>query len=196
MIHPPIWFLRHGQTEWNAVRRIQGQMESHLTDLGRWHAGEQARIMAPILQHSGARCLVSPLARARITAEIALPDQIIETDPRLMEIHASNWQGLYYEDVLARWPDLVNEQMSALEMFAHAPGGEGLGAFRARIEAVLGEIDRPTVIVAHGLWGQVARAVLRDLPDDRMHRLDNLQGVVYALRDGQETILRAPAQDM
>ncbi|MCE8006735.1 histidine phosphatase family protein [Aestuariivita sp.] len=191
MTHPPIWFLRHGQTEWNAVRRIQGQMESCLSDQGRWHAGEQARVMASLLE-TEPDCLVSPLARARETAEIALGTYPIQVDPRLMEIHAGDWQGLYYDDVLARWPDLVNDQMTALELFAHAPGGEGMSAFRARVEEVLSGLTRPTVLVAHGLWGQVARAKLRGLSEAEMQRLDNLQGVVYALENGQETVLRAP----
>ena len=89
-------------------------------------------------------------------------------------------------------PDLVNREMTALELFASAPSGEKIDAFRGRIKGVLDALERPTVIVAHGLWGQVARAILRGLDDDHMRRLDNLQGVVYRLEDGQETILRAP----
>ena len=193
MSHPPIWFLRHGETDWNAARRIQGQLESHLTDRGRWHASEQARIIAPVLA-TRPDLLVSPLARTLETAEIALAGQVWRTDPRLMEIHAGDWQGLYYDDIAARWPDLVSEGMAPLEIFASAPGGEGLPAFRTRIAAVLAELTRPTIIVAHGLWGQVARGLLRGLDDAALHRLDNLQGVVYALENGSETVLRATGQ--
>lgn len=187
---PPIWFLRHGETEWNAKRRIQGQLESTLTERGVWHAGEQAKIMAPILADNP-RCIVSPLLRARHTAEIALGGAEFGLDPRLMEIDAGSWQGLYYDDVITRFPDLATDQMTAMELFSNAPGGEGLDAFKARIHAVLEEIDQPTVIVAHGLWGQVARAKLRGLDDEAARRLDNLQGVVYLLDHGSETILRA-----
>ncbi len=192
MSYPKIWFLRHGQTEWNAVRRIQGQLESRLSEEGRWHAAEQHKIMEPILAEQAPKCIASPLVRAFDTATIALGSYPFETDPALMEIHAGAWQGLYYDDVLARWPDVVNEDMTALELFAHAPEGEGFTAFRARIQSVLERLSEPTVIVAHGLWGQVARAILRGLDDAQMRRLDNLQGVVYALEEGQETILRAP----
>ncbi len=188
---PPIWFLRHGETEWNAVRRIQGQLESTLTELGRWHASEQAKIMPPILA-TGPRCIASPLLRAQHTAQIALNGTAFENDARLMEIDAGDWQGLYYEDVLQRFPERVNRDMTPLQIFANAPGGEGLAAFKARICEVLGEIEEPTVIVAHGLWGQVARAALRGLAEDDMQSMDNLQGVVYQLENGRETILRAP----
>ncbi len=185
----PIWFLRHGQTGWNAARRIQGQLESHLTDLGRWQAGEQARIIAPVLA-TGPDILVSPLGRAQETAAIALAGHVGRSDPRLMEIHAGDWQGRYYDDVVAERPHLADA--TALEMFADAPGGEGIVAFRDRIAEVLSELTGPTVIVAHGLWGQVARGILRGLDAEQTRRLDNLQGVVYALENGQEALLRAP----
>ena len=191
MAHPPVWFLRHGETEWNATRRIQGQLESQLSECGRWHAAEQGRILSPILAERP-DCIVSPLLRAQETAEIALGDYPRRTDPMLMEIHAGAWQGLLYDDVLADWPDLVSAEMSALELFSNAPEGEGLEAFTARVTGVLDALTRPTVIVAHGLWGQIARAHLLGLDAAARARLDNLQGVVYALVDGQETVLRAP----
>lgn len=193
MSYTKIWFLRHGQTEWNASRRIQGQLESQLSERGRWHAAEQAKVMASVLRDHAPRCIASPLIRAFDTAQIALAGYPFETDPKLKEIHAGAWQGLYYDDVLARWPDLVNDEMTALELFAHAPEGEGLVAFRARIQSVLEDLSEPTVIVAHGLWGQVARAILCGLDETAMRRLDNLQGVVYLIENGQETVLRAPS---
>lgn len=192
MGYPTIWFLRHGQTEWNAARRIQGQLESVLTEQGEWHAAQQAQIIRPVLETRPA-CIVSPLIRAHRTAEIALGDYPMRIDPRLMEIHAGDWQGLYYADVRARWPDIVTDESTALDMFAQAPGGEGISAFRTRIETVLSELSEPTVIVAHGLWGQVARAVLRDLNEAEMGQLDNLQGVVYHIENERETVLRAPS---
>jgi len=188
--HPPIWFLRHGETDWNAARRIQGQLESRLTDLGRAQASDQGRIVAPILD-GGPDILVSPLLRADETARIALGAHPFRTDPELMEIHAGDWQGRYYDDLLAERADLRG--LSALEIFADAPGGEGLAAFRARVAGVLARLSGPTVIVAHGLWGQVLRGLVLRLDDRAVSRLDNLQGVVYALRDGAETVLRAPA---
>ena len=188
--HPPIWFLRHGETTWNAARRIQGQLDTPLSDLGRAHAADQARILAPVLA-TGPDLIASPLSRASDTARIALGGRAFRTDPALMEIHAGDWQGRFYDDLLAERPDL--DGLSALEIFADAPGGEGIAAFRARVAGVLAGLRRPTVIVAHGLWGQVLRGLVRCLPEDHVNRLDNLQGVVYALEGGRETILRAPA---
>lgn len=189
---PPIWFLRHGETEWNATRRIQGQLESRLTERGRWHASEQARIVPPILA-TGPRVMVSPLGRAQETARIALGDTEFETDPLLMEIHAGDWQGMLYEEVMEQWPDKVHRGMRALDIFTDAPGGEGLTAFSNRVRGVIEALDGPTMIVAHGLWGQVMRGIVRGLSHAETVALDNLQGVVYHLENGQEKILRAPA---
>ncbi|MFC6760043.1 phosphoglycerate mutase family protein [Sulfitobacter porphyrae] len=47
--YPKIWFLRHGQTEWNKVSRLQGQLDSPLTDQGLAEARRQAALMPPIL---------------------------------------------------------------------------------------------------------------------------------------------------
>lgn len=189
---PPIWFLRHGETEWNATRRIQGQLESRLTERGRWHASEQARIVPPILA-TGPRVMVSPLGRAQETARIALGETAFETDPLLMEIHAGDWQGMLYAEVMDQFPDKVNPGMRALEVFTDAPGGEGLPAFTERVRGVIAALNGPTVIVAHGLWGQVMRGLVRGLTHEETAALDNLQGVVYHLENGHETILRAPA---
>lgn len=189
--HPEIWFLRHGETEWNAKRRIQGQLESRLSERGRWHASEQARIMPAILA-TGPRVMVSSLGRAQETACIALGDTPFETDPRLMEIHAGDWQGMLYAEVMEQWPEQVTPGMRALDIFTDAPGGEGLMSFTHRVRGVIDALDGPTVIVAHGLWGQVMRGLLCGLSHEETAQLDNLQGVVYHLSGGQETILRPP----
>ena len=83
--YPKVWFLRHGETEWNAEGRVQGQTESVLSERGRVHAQQQAELMAPILAHNPP-CIVSPLKRTRQTADIALGGRDYQTDDRLKEI--------------------------------------------------------------------------------------------------------------
>lgn len=88
----PFYFLRHGETTWNAARMCQGQRNSPLNAVGRAQAEAAARALAgePI-----ARIVSSPLDRARHTAEAVarvhgLP---VETDPDLMECHLGAYQG-------------------------------------------------------------------------------------------------------
>lgn len=189
-MHPKIWFLRHGQTEWNKAYRLQGQLDSPLTDQGRAEAARQARILPPILAQDPA-IWVSPLGRAQETAQIALQGARYKTDPRLMEIDAGEWQGQTRAEIMARHPEWAARAPTALEIYHAAEGGEGLEAFHHRIAAFLATLTGPTVIVSHGLLGQVLRAHLCNLPMDRAGALSNLQGVVYQIENGAEEVLEA-----
>ena len=151
--YPKIWFLRHGQTEWNRAYRLQGQLDSPLTKQGIADAHRQAAIIGPVLAQKP-DIYVSPLGRTRQTAQIALAGAACSYDDRLMEIHAGDWQGRLREEILAE--------------------------------------TGPTVVVAHGLWGQVMRAQVRGLDMETAGHLSNDQGCVYVLENGYETLLDAP----
>jgi broad specificity phosphatase PhoE len=189
--YPKIWFLRHGQTEWNREFRLQGQLDSPLTQQGQAEAARQARIMPEILAQNPA-IYASPLGRVRQTAQIALGDVPRQEDARLMEIHAGRWQGMTRTEILADRPEWAAQSPTPLEIYQAADGGEGLAAFHARIVDFLNDLTGPSVIVAHGLLGQVLRAEVCGLPIDQAGNLSNLQGCVYLLENGQETVLEAP----
>lgn len=187
--YPKIWLLRHGETYWNAEKRIQGQLESELTPKGISHAEWQARLMPPILALDPP-CFVSPLGRAQQTARIALGGRDFITDARLAEAHAGDWQGLLRMDVRRDNPDILSMDSSSLDLFTRAPGGETGAQFRARIEAFMADLTEPSVVVAHGLLGQVMRGLVCGLAWDEMGHLPNEQGCVYVLENGTETVLR------
>lgn len=189
--YPKIWFLRHGQTEWNKAYRLQGQLDSPLTAQGLADARRQARLMHAVLADTPA-LFSSPLGRARQTADIALHGRAYQTDPRLMEIHAGDWQGRTRADILAERPDLVTSGATPLDIYEAAEGGEGIAAFHARIRSFLRDLDGPSVLVAHGLLGQVLRAEVRGIPIPEAGALSNRQGCVYLLENGTETVLEAP----
>jgi probable phosphoglycerate mutase len=189
MNYPKIWLLRHGETEWNAEHRIQGQLESRLSPRGLGHARRQAELMRPILQESPA-CCVSPLGRAQHTADIALGGAPFETDARLAEVHAGAFQGLTRIEVSERWPEIYNACPEALDLFCEAPGGEGFASLQARVRDFMEGLSGPTVVVAHGLLGQVMRGIVRGLGREDMAALPNEQGCIYLLDKGRETVLR------
>ncbi len=186
--YPKIWFLRHGQTEWNKQYRLQGQLDSPLTEQGIAEAHRQSRIMRAILAPLPA-LFASPLGRARHTADIALRGAAYQTDDRLKEIHAGQWQGLLRADIIKTHPDWAASGPNALDIYAQAEGGEGIAAFHSRIVSFLNTLERPSVIVAHGLLGQVLRAHLRGLDVAQAGQLSNHQGVVYQLENGVEQVL-------
>lgn len=186
--YPKIWFLRHGQTEWNAEHRLQGQLDSPLTGQGIADARRQAVLMSPVLVDRPV-CVASPLGRARHTAEIALGETPFATDPLLMEIHSGAWQGHRRDDILAENRELAQRNPNGLELYAAAPQGEGFAAFKTRIVAFLDTLSVPTVVVAHGLLGQVLRGYICGLDRAGMGALSNQQGCVYLLENGTETVL-------
>lgn len=187
---PKIWFLRHGQTVWNAEHRVQGRMESDLTELGRRHAAQQAEIMMPILRDHRPPVLVSPLRRAQQTAAIALGDYKITTEPRLAEAHAGLFQGKTLDEIAVQYPEIRAANPLALDLFCAAPECEGFDAFHARTADLLAALEAPTVLVGHGLWGQVLRGIICGLKRADMAALPNEQGCVYELENGSETVLR------
>lgn len=188
---PKIWFLRHGETAWNAEQRVQGQLESDLTEQGRGQARLQARLLAPILEAEIPLCLVSPLRRAQDTARLALGERPYTTDVRLAEIMAGDFQGQTLTDIARTHPALRAANQTALDLFCAGPGGEGYDAFYDRVMAVLSSLDRPTVIVAHGLWGQVLRGIICGLDRENLARLPNEQGCIYVLENGSEHVLKS-----
>jgi probable phosphoglycerate mutase len=188
--YPKIWLLRHGETEWNAERRVQGQLESRLSERGIGHAWRQAELMAPILTAEDPPCFVSPLGRAQQTAEIALGGRDFVTDPRLAEVHAGDFQGQRLAELTEADPTYFERNTTPLDIFCEAPGGEGYGPFYARTLAFLETLSRPSVVVAHGLLGQVMRGIVCGLDRPALAQLENGQGCVHVLEGGVETVLR------
>lgn len=96
-----VW--RHGNTDWNATDRVQGQSDTALNDLGR----EQARGAAPLLAALHPDAIVaSDLRRAVETADalVALTGLPVRTDPRLRERYYGLWQGLTMSAIAERFP--------------------------------------------------------------------------------------------
>jgi len=183
-VWPDIWFLRHGQTEWNLEGRIQGRLDSSLTALGRKQAAEQGRITGPVLDRFPQleqRIFVSPLGRAQETARIALPSRAFHTDPRLAEIDTGAWEGCLRRDVVGG--------RHGLEAYCAAPDGEGFDRLQARVRAFLTDLNGPAIVVAHGILGQVLRGTVCGLRRMDMAALSNDQGCIYQLAEGRETRL-------
>ena len=166
--------LRHGQTEYNATSRMQGQLDTDLSDLGVRQAKSAAAALAernPMLIRS------SDLRRARDTAEAlaVLTGLPVETDQRLRETHLGEWQGMtHYEvdDIMpgarALWRD---------DATWRPPGGESRVDVAARALPVVDELlarvddwgsgatpESPVVLVAHGGVIAAMTAALLDLP--------------------------------
>jgi len=146
------WFLRHGETDWNAQGISQGNVDIPLNATGL----AQARAVAPLLRNRGIETIVaSPLSRARVTAEIIaevlmLPVQL---DAGLREVGFGIQEGQKMSDWFADWIAGVRTP----------EGAETFAALRARaVAAVNRALAQPPVvlIVAHGAMFRALRAAM------------------------------------
>jgi broad specificity phosphatase PhoE len=100
---PTIYYIRHGETEWNALGRLQGTQDVPLNDLGRRQAAKAGIILAGLFARDGRSetsldFVASPLVRARATMELVrgtlkLPSDQYAIDDRLREIAYGQWDG-------------------------------------------------------------------------------------------------------
>jgi broad specificity phosphatase PhoE len=188
MNYPDLLILRHGQTEWNLAKRVQGELDSPLTPLGRAQAAAQGRLLASF-GIAGWDVWTSPQGRAADTAQIALgPVAALRHDPRLAEITMGHWSGLYRHDIAAEVPHLFETQ-DDLALYDHAPDGEGLEALYTRTGSFLAELTRPSVIVTHGITSRMLRCHALGLDAGAFDKLPGGQGVVFHLSGGQQTLL-------
>jgi probable phosphoglycerate mutase len=167
--------LRHGQTEYNAGSRMQGQLDTDLSDLGRMQAVAAAEVLAkrqPLLIAS------SDLRRALDTA-LALSERAglpVSVDTRLRETHLGDWQGMTHLQVDAVAPGARLAWRDDARWAPH--GGESRVDVAERSLPVVADLvagqaewgvdeaDRPVVLVAHGGLIAALTAALLRLPVD------------------------------
>lgn len=159
-----LFLVRHGETEWNRERRIQGQVDVPLNERGRLQAdGLAARLAREPL----AAVYSSDLSRALETAQaIALPHGLpVAPEPSLRELRFGAWEGLHEEEIQAGYPEEYRAWRS--DSVRHRPpGGETILELYARVTAVYHRIrekhlGQSVVVVAHG--GPIRALVLHVL---------------------------------
>jgi len=145
--------IRHGETDWNADGRWQGQADVPLNATG-W---KQALQIARCLKSTGISAIYSSdLQRASQTAQV-LADEIgvpVRLDSRLREIHQGEWQGLLLGEIQVRYAQANQDRLRDPMNFS-PPGGEPVAQVRARVLAAVQEIlglypDETVAIVSHG----------------------------------------------
>ncbi len=188
MSFPELLVLRHGETEWNLAERLQGGLDSPLTETGHAQARRQNEILHAF-DPVGWDWFSSPQGRAMATAEIAAQgrDVPIIPEPRLREIGMGDWSGAVRSDLVAEFPHLF--ETDGLGWYDHAPGGEGLLALEQRVAAFLSTLTRPSVLVTHGITSRMIRSLAQGLPGEAFETVGGGQGVVYHLRDGKSRLL-------
>lgn len=156
---PVIYYIRHGETQWNADGRLQGEQDIPLNDVGRKQAAHAGRVLAGLFErHGHDKCALpfvsSPLGRARNTMELVrgvlelpIPDYAI--DDRLREIGYGKWEGSTLAEVQRADPEIFAKRQ--VEKWTVAPpGGESYVEVQQRVAEWYGTLKDDTVTVAHG----------------------------------------------
>jgi broad specificity phosphatase PhoE len=190
---PTIYYIRHGETEWNAQGRLQGVQDIPLNDLGRRQSADAGRILAGLFVRDGQSeasigFVASPLGRARQTMELVrgvlqLPLSAYAIDDRLREIGYGQWEGSTLAEMQAQDPELF-AQRQIEKWTVSPPGGESYVSVQTRMTDWYRSLTADTVAVAHGGTARALMVALGFETPDTAADLTIEQGAVYVFGDG------------
>jgi len=193
---PVLYYIRHGETDWNVEYRLQGGRDIPINRNGRAQAHSCGGIMRDLLTRDGRNAadldfVASPLGRARETMEIvraglSLDPHGYRTDPRLTEVGFGRWEGFSIEELRDREAGAVTSRERDKWGFV-PPGGESYQMMSLRVADWYAALTRDTVAVAHGgtFRGLIVR--LGIMPVEEAPVLDIVQGAVYVIAEGRMT---------
>jgi|TARA_B100000929_G_scaffold285785_1_gene269897 broad specificity phosphatase PhoE len=192
--------VRHGESEWNRAGRIQGQVNSPLTDLGISQAIAIRNYLSGIFINQELKIYTSPLDRAIQTAKIIAQgidcfgsELIIEE--RLNDFNLGEISGTFGWDKVAEiFPEQAKLRLQDPMRF-HPSGGESGADFEARLRSLLEELmgdGTLKLMVSHGIVNKFIRGILKNLSGKEMINLGESQNTIYRLEQGEETEIKIP----
>jgi broad specificity phosphatase PhoE len=175
---PPVYFVRHGETEWNRLGIIQGWTDIPLNETGHGQAKSVARAFVAHPEVSkDCRFAVSPLGRTRqtmahISEALALPESHVSIAPTIKELGFGVWEGKPFWELKA---SPVYPADPEARYTWRPEGGESYSDGKARLSDWLATLTEPTVVVAHGaigrcLIGHLTNLSVREMMGIRMHQ--------------------------
>ena len=193
---PILYYVRHGETDFNVEGRLQGRQDTLLNARGKVQAKESGELLRDLFarDHRSAgdfAYVASPLRRARETMEIlrgalGLPPHPYETDGRLVEIAYGAWEGWTLAEIDARMPGMLAERERDKWDFA-PPGGESYRQLTARIGEWYASLKHDTVVAAHGGGVRALMVLFNVMSKEEATHAQIAQGVVYVFSDGTMT---------
>jgi broad specificity phosphatase PhoE len=202
MSKPLLYYVRHGETDWNRAARLQGQLDTMLNARGREQAAACGEILRGIFEESGIDpaaldYIASPLVRARETMEgmrasLGLPPAAYRVEPRLAEMSFGDWEGLTLAEVAMRDPQALAAREHDKWAFV-PPNGESYQQLAVRAGEWYEALRSDSVVAAHGGVARVLMVHLGIEPPATAPRLSIEQGVVYRFEPGRVQMFAAPA---
>ena len=185
---PPIYYIRHGETDWNEQMRYQGQKDIPLNEKGRGQACRNGRELARLLPDpNGTALFCSPMTRTRQTLDLVLDcagwaetdwARTVIFEKRLIEFSFGDWEGWTLDEIREREPALYWKREED-KWSTMMPNGESYEMLAERVGLWLRALDRPAVVVAHGGVLRVLRHFLENVPRQEAPKLHTPQDQIY-----------------
>ncbi len=165
-----LYMVRHGETDWNKARKIQGQADIPLNAFGRHLAIETGKGLADI---PFGLCISSPLLRATETAKLILGGRNVPviTDERIEEMAFGVWEGKCCSKEGWDLPQEFHDFFEAPQRYRAPEGGEDFYMVRERLKDFLSELyrredldDKNILITTHGAALCGILNVIKDKP--------------------------------
>jgi probable phosphoglycerate mutase len=180
---PAVYIMRHGKTQWNAERKVQGRKDSPLLDEGRVTALTMAEFFRgkPL-----GRVRVSPLPRCLATADIVCGALGLDysTDERLLECDHGNCEGMTITAALDRFA----EHIAALggDIWTTPwPGGESYSDVFARAASFAADLGpEPCLVIAHARLNACLAGVLSGMTPQELLELRQNNDTLFIVEDG------------
>ena len=197
---PEIYFVRHGQTEWNAEGRYQGAKDIPLNEVGRGQADLNGGLLRDLLLRSSRRATdfrwyVSPLSRtretmARIRSRFAPPLPEVTADDRLIEISFGIYEGRLHTELAAGEMTIAGERDQNFWYF-RPPEGESYDDLAQRVTSFGNALAGPSIVVAHGGILRVLRHLIEGFPRGEAVNWFPPQDSVFHFIDGKAAVYPA-----
>lgn len=191
---PTIYYIRHGETDWNVAGRLQGRRDIPLNARGREQGTHCGHILRDLLARdrldtASFDFVSSPFQRATETmrllrAALGLPADGFRIDPRLAEIAFGDWEGFTMAELRNRDPQRIAQREHDKWHFT-PPGGESYETVAARMRDWYDSLARDTVAVSHGGTARGLMTLLGLAKPAVAPLLDVLQGEVYVFKGGE-----------
>ena len=207
LVWPELYFVRHGETDWNAEGRYQGAKDIPLNDRGRGQATLNGELLRILLERSRRTATdfswyVSPLGRTRETmdkvrAGVGEPLPDVTIDPRLIEISFGVHEGRLHTEIDAEGREhgasvmpIAGERDASFWYF-RPPEGESYDDVAKRVIDFGRALTGPSIIVSHGGILRVLRHLIEGFPHERAVNWFPPQDSVVHFTEGKSVVYPA-----
>ncbi|MFL0815505.1 histidine phosphatase family protein [Vibrio parahaemolyticus] len=185
-----IFVLRHGETEFNADKKLQGHCNSSLTSKGSDQARRVGTTLKQYVENRPFRVYSSTLGRALQTSQIVCEElnysyENLNKEPRLKEFSLGEWEQRTIPSLEQETPNLLAQN----DWYLQAPNCETYESVRERLSSWLSDVahDEDIVVVSHGLTGIVLRGLLLGMDYTQVWQQDLPQDAFFIIEDGRIT---------